>query len=102
MSSRLQLDVSNLSLGRLHLLNAYEVKAAFGVIAGNTVWSMPEHFRGFTTRRYTNALYLPTVYSQQQQQWHHSQHIPLRRLRDNEVLIIKTIIAGCTILIPYH
>ena len=43
MSSRLQLDVRNLSLGRRHLVNAYEVKAGIGVIAGNTVLSMPEH-----------------------------------------------------------
>ena len=42
MSFRLQLDVRNLSLGRRHLVNAYEVKAGIGVIAGNTVWSMPE------------------------------------------------------------
>ena len=35
MSSRLQLDVHNLSLGRRHLMN--EVKAGIGVIAGNTV-----------------------------------------------------------------
>jgi len=27
----------NLSLGRRHLVNAYEVKACIGVIAGNTV-----------------------------------------------------------------
>jgi len=27
----------NLSLGRSHLVNAYEVKAGIGVIAGNTV-----------------------------------------------------------------
>ena len=32
----------NLSLGRHHLVNAYEVQAGIGVIAGNTVWSMPE------------------------------------------------------------
>ena len=38
MSSRLQLDVRNLSLGRRHLLNAYEAKAGIDVI----VWSMPE------------------------------------------------------------
>jgi len=44
MSSRLQLDVSNLSLGRRCLVNAYEVKADIGVIAGNAVWSMPERF----------------------------------------------------------
>jgi len=34
MSSTLQLDVRNLSLGRRHLVNAYyEVKAGIGVIA---------------------------------------------------------------------
>ena len=32
----------NLSLGRRHLVNAYEVEAGIGVTAGNTVWSMPE------------------------------------------------------------
>jgi len=32
MSSRLQLDMRNLSLGRRHLVNAYEVKAGIGVI----------------------------------------------------------------------
>jgi len=53
MSSRLQLDVRNLSLGRHHLVNAYEVKAGIGVIAGNTVWSMPECL-ACTTKR---ALY---------------------------------------------
>jgi len=37
MSSRLQLYVRNLSLGRRHLANAYEVKAGIVVIAGNTV-----------------------------------------------------------------
>jgi len=42
MSSRLQLDMRNLSLGKHHLVNAYEVKAGIGVIAGKTVWSMPE------------------------------------------------------------
>jgi len=42
MSSRLQLDMRNFSLGRRHLVNAYQVKAGIGVIAGNTVWSMPE------------------------------------------------------------
>jgi len=34
MSSRLQLDMRNLSLGRRHLVNAYEVEAGIGVIAG--------------------------------------------------------------------
>ena len=37
MSSRLQLDMRNLSLERRHLVNAYEVEAGIGVIAGNTV-----------------------------------------------------------------
>jgi len=37
MSSRLQIDVRNLSLGKRHLVNAYEVKAGINVIAGNTV-----------------------------------------------------------------
>jgi len=37
MSSRLQLDMHNLSFGRRHLVNAYEVKAGNGIIAGNTV-----------------------------------------------------------------
>jgi len=32
----------NLSVGMRHLMNAYEVEAGIGVIAGNTVWSMPE------------------------------------------------------------
>jgi len=42
MSSRLQLDMRNLGLGRRHLVKTYEVEAGIGVIAGNTVWSMPE------------------------------------------------------------
>jgi len=37
MSSRLQLDMRNLSLGRRHPVNAYEVEAGIGVIAANTV-----------------------------------------------------------------
>jgi len=40
MRSRLQLDVRNLSLGRRHLVNAYDVKAfnaGIIVIAGNSV-----------------------------------------------------------------
>jgi len=46
MSSRLQLDVRNLRPGRHHLVNAYEVKAGIGgVIAGNTVWSMPQRLQ---------------------------------------------------------
>jgi len=34
----LQLDMRNLSLGRRHLVNAYEVEAGIGVIAGKTVF----------------------------------------------------------------
>ena len=55
----------NLSLGRRHLVNAYEVKAGIGVIAGNTVWSMPERLECEVLQkaRYINALtftfYLP-------------------------------------------
>jgi len=65
-SSRLQLDVRNLSLRRRHLVIAYEVKAAIGVIAGNTVWSMPERLECEVLHkvRYINTLtftYLPIV-----------------------------------------
>ena len=42
MSNWLQLDVRNISLGRRHLVNTYEVIAGIGVVAGKTVWSMPE------------------------------------------------------------
>ena len=37
MRNRRQLNVRNLSLGKRHLVNAYEVKVDIGVIAGNTV-----------------------------------------------------------------
>ena len=43
MSSRLQLDVRNLSLGRRHLENVYEVKAGIGVIAGTTILLITVH-----------------------------------------------------------
>jgi len=48
----------NLSLGSRHLVNAYEVEAGIGVIAGNTVWSMPEHLECEVLQktRYTNTL----------------------------------------------
>jgi len=36
MSIRLQFNDCNLSLGKRHLVNAYEVKAGIGVIAGKT------------------------------------------------------------------
>jgi len=42
MSNRLQLDVCHLSHWWRHVVNANEVKAGIGVIAGKTVWSMPE------------------------------------------------------------
>jgi len=45
MSSRLQLYVRNLSLGRRHLVNAYEVKAGTMYFAGKTVWSIPERLK---------------------------------------------------------
>jgi len=53
----------NLSLGRRHLVNAYEVEAGIGVIAGNTVWSMSERLECEVLQkaRYINTLtYLPT------------------------------------------
>ena len=59
MNSRLQLDMRNLSLGRRHLVNAYEVEAAgIGVIAGNTVWSMSERLECEVLQkaRYINTL----------------------------------------------
>jgi len=58
MSSRLQLDMRNLSLGRRHLVNAYDVEAGIGVIAGNTVWSMPERLECelLQKARYINTL----------------------------------------------
>ena len=37
MSSRLQLDIHNLSLARRHLVNAYEVKAGTVQFADKTV-----------------------------------------------------------------
>ena len=56
--SRLQLDMRNLSLGRRHLVNAYEVEAGIGVIAANTVWSMPERLECEVLQktRYINTL----------------------------------------------
>ena len=59
MSSRLQLDMCNLSLGRRHLVSAYEVEAGIGVIAGSTtVWSMPERLECEVLQkvRYINTL----------------------------------------------
>ena len=58
MSSRLQLDVRNRSLRRRHLVNAYDVEADIGVIAGNTVWSMLERLECEVLQkaRYINTL----------------------------------------------
>ena len=54
----LQLDMRNLSLGRRHLVNAYEVEAGIGVIAGNTVCSMLERLECEVLQkaRYINTL----------------------------------------------
>ena len=54
----MQLDARNLSLGRRHLVNAYELNAGIGVIAGNTVWSMPERHESEVLHkvRYINTL----------------------------------------------
>ena len=56
--SRLQLDVRNLSLRMCRLVNAYEVKAGIGVIAGKTVWSTPERLECevLQKERYINTL----------------------------------------------
>jgi len=56
--SRLQLDVRNLSLRMCHLVNAYEVKAGIGVIAGKTMWSTPERLECevLQKERYINTL----------------------------------------------
>jgi len=58
MSSRLQLDVHNLSLGMRHLVNAYEVEAGTVWFAGNTVWSVPERLECEVLQkvRYINIL----------------------------------------------
>ena len=51
----------NLSLGRRHLVNAYEVKAGIGVIAGKTVWSVPERLWVWGTT--IKALYKSTSFT---------------------------------------
>ena len=58
MSSRLQLDMHNLSLGMRHLVNSYEVEEGIDVIAGNTVWSMPDRLQCevLQKERYINTL----------------------------------------------
>ena len=61
----LQLYMRNLSLGRRHLVNAYEVEAGIGVIAGNTVWSMPECLEreALQKARYINTLTFTFIFS---------------------------------------
>ena len=68
MSSKLQLDMHNLSMGRRHLVNAYEVEAGIGVIAGNTVWSMPERLECEVLQkvRYINTLSFTFFYQDRQ------------------------------------
>ena len=55
----------NLSLGRRHPVNAYEVEAGIGVIAGNTVWSIPERFECEVLQkaRYINTLTFTFTFS---------------------------------------
>jgi len=48
--------------GRRHLVNAYDVKTNIGVIAGKTVWSMPERL-ACTTKKSTISIHLPTLLS---------------------------------------
>ena len=61
MRSRLQLDVRNLRLGRRRLVNAYEVKAGIGVIAGNTVWSVPESLEYEVLQKVRYITYINTL-----------------------------------------
>ena len=58
MSSRLQLDVRNLSLRRRHLVNGYKVNAGIDVYAGKTVLSMREWLECevLQNKRYINTL----------------------------------------------
>jgi len=62
----------NLSLGRRHLVNAYEVEAGIGVIAGNTVWSMPEYLECEVLQkaRYINTLTFTFTYAYEISGWH--------------------------------
>jgi len=55
----------NLSLERRHLVNAYEVEAGIGVIAGNTVWFMPERLECEVLQkvRYINTLTFTFIFS---------------------------------------
>jgi len=55
-------------LGRRHLVNAYEVKAGNGIIAGNTVWQMPERLECEVLQkaRYINTLTFTSIGTQRQ------------------------------------
>jgi len=61
MSSRLQLDVRNLNLGRRHVVNAYEVKAGIGVIEGKTVIHASAHCVYYKNERYHTTYYKSSV-----------------------------------------
>jgi len=79
MSSRLQLDMRNLSLGRRHLVNAYAVEAGIGVIACNTLWSMPERLECEVLQeaRYINTLTFTYLFLDGLPDW--AQGLPLLR-----------------------
>jgi len=59
-------NAKSLSLGRRHLVNAYEVEAGIGVIAGNTVWSMPERLECEVLQKahYINTLTFTFTYQE--------------------------------------
>jgi len=61
MSSMLQLDVRNLSLGMRHLVNAYEVKAGIGVIAGDPCLSALRVLQKWALYKYTYLYLLPFI-----------------------------------------
>jgi len=66
MNSRLQFNVRNLSLVMHHLVNAYEVEAGIGVIAGNTAVCDP-CLSALSVRYYKKSAlykntYLPTFH----------------------------------------
>ena len=54
MSSRLQLDVRNLSLGRRHLVNAYEVEAGCPQVRCNLQVTLCDPYLSALSVRYYN------------------------------------------------
>jgi len=60
MNSRLQFNVRNLSLVMHHLVNAYEVEAGIGVIAGNTAVCDP-CLSALSVRYYKKVRYINTL-----------------------------------------